>query len=129
MGHDIRRFIFKILVTAIILFLIAGILFTWFLPEAYLPILPWMLLFFTFVTITTYSYQLKLAGKDMGRFTRSTMIMSLLRILLYSIFAIAYLWVNKQNLEVFVVSLFIIYIIYTFLEVKSIARVIRSKGK
>src|SRR5690554_5478114 len=117
-----KKFISKIIVTSFILALLAFLFFTWIIPEFYIPILPWMILFFTAVTIATHTYQLNLAKKDVGRLARSTMIISMVRLMLYSLFAIIYLIGNKENIVVFVLSLVIIYMVYTIMEVRSIAK-------
>lgn len=128
MSRELKRFIGKILIAAVALATAGWAIFTWFAPNHYLPVLPWMLAFFTVVTILIHAWQLSLAKKDMGRFTRSSMIVSLLRLVLYSGFAIVFLINRSENIPAFVVSIVVVYIVFTFLEVADLAR-ITKKGK
>ncbi len=123
MSRELIRFIVKILVAALLLAATGWIVFTFYYPEKYLPILPWMLAFFTVFTILIHSWQLHLAKKKFALYVRSSMIVSLLRLVLYSGFAIAFLMTHSENIAVFVVCIAVVYLIYTFLEVSDIQRI------
>ena len=119
------RFSVKVLITSVALVIAGGIVFYFFLPEKYLPVLPWLVLFFMAVSITSHSYLLKQANKDSGKFIRASMVMSLLRLVLYSAFAIIYLALNNENAAVFVVCLAVVYIAFTFLEISNLSYMTR----
>lgn len=123
MSRELIRFIVKILVAALLLAATGWIVFTFYYPEKYLPILPWMLAFFTVFTILIHSWQLHLAKKKFALYVRSSMIVSLLRLVLYSGFAIVFLMTHSENIAVFVVCIAVVYLIYTFLEVSDIQRI------
>lgn len=123
----LKKFVIQVLVAAFIMVAFAWMVFSFFIPGEYITVLPWMLAFFTFLTILVHGYQLRLVNKDMGRFTRSSMIISMLRLMIYSIFAIVYLINNKENVPVFIVSLVLIYMVYTILEIKHITRFMNQK--
>lgn len=127
MSRELIRFILKILAAAFIMAATGWIVFNFYFPEKYLPILPWMLAFFTVTTILIHGWQLYLAKKKFALFVRSSMIVSLLRLVLYSGFAIFFLITHSENIEVFVVCLVVIYLIYTFLEVSDLSRINRQK--
>jgi hypothetical protein len=128
MSRELKRFIVKILIAAAVLTAAGWAIFTKFVPGQYLPVLPWMLAFFTVVTILIHAWQLSLAKKDMGRFTRNSMIVSLLRLLLYSGFAIVFLISHSENIPAFIVSIVVVYMVFTFIEVADLARITR-KGR
>lgn len=123
MSRELKRFIVKILIAAVVMATAGWVIFTKFAPGHYLPVLPWMLAFFTVVTILIHAWQLSLVKKDMGRFTRSSMIVSLLRLVLYSGFAIVFLINNSENIPAFIVSIVVVYMVFTFLEVADLARI------
>lgn len=127
MDRNIRRFIVKILIAAALMVIVAGFVFSFFIPEKYLPVLPWMLVFFSAVVILTHAWQVNIAKKGLGQFTRSSMLISMLRLMLYSVFAIAYLAINQNNAAVFVVSLVSVYSVFTLLEVSDLARIVKRK--
>jgi ABC-type dipeptide/oligopeptide/nickel transport system permease subunit len=127
MSREFSKFLTKILLAAVVLAIAGWIIFSFFVPQHYLPVLPWMLLFFVLVTLLTHGYQLRVAKKDMVRFTRISMIMSMLRLALYSLFAIVYLANNSEKAAVFVVCLVTVYIVFTIIEVANLARVTRKQ--
>jgi hypothetical protein len=126
MSREFKHFISKILIASLILVAAGWSVFTFITPGKYLSILPWMLIFFALVTILTYGYQLRLSKKNMGRFTRSSMLVSFLRLVLYSLFAIIYLATDSENAAVFVVCLVVIYLVFNFLEVADLFRISRK---
>jgi uncharacterized membrane protein HdeD (DUF308 family) len=123
MNSDFSKFLMKTIAAAIILAILGLLAFSFIFPEKYLPVLPWMLGFFALVTLITYYAQLRVAQKDFGRFTRSSMLVSFLRLILYSVFAFIYLSKNSDNAAVFVVCLAITYLTFTFIEVTDLSRV------
>ena len=124
----LKRFILKIVVAALAMTLLATILFKYFIPEHFIPILPWKLIFFTVITILIHWYQLTLLRKNLVAFVRSSMIISIIRLLLYSSFAIGYFIIDGENAPVFIVSLVIIYLVYTFLEIRDTTRIVQKKS-
>lgn len=125
MNRELLRFFLKILIVSVILALAGFVVFYFFLPGNYLPVLHWMLLLFMAITIASYAWQLRLAKKDMGKFIRSSMVLSVIRLFLYSAFAIIYLALNNENAAAFVVSLVVVYMAFTFIEVTDLARITR----
>ena len=125
MSRDLKQFIIKILASVAILIIFGWIVFSFIVPGKYLPVLPWMLAFFTLITILTYGYQLRLAKKDMARFTRTSMLVSILRLALYSFFTIIYIAYHKENAAVFVVSIILVYMVFTFLDIANLSKVLK----
>jgi len=129
MSRELNKFIIKILAAALILFVFGWIIFTFFVPAKYIDILPWMLLIFLIVTLVTFIFQLQVAKKDMARFSRISILVSFLRLVLYSAFAFIYLAKRSENAAVFVVCLVILYLVFTFLEVTELARISKNIKK
>ncbi len=116
MNREFFVFLAKILSATAILAVLGWGVFTFAVPGMYLPILPWMLLFFFVVTLLTYLLQHSVR-KNMKRFTHVSMIASMLRLILYSAFAFIYLYLKPENAVVFVVSLAVCWLVYTLMEV------------
>ncbi len=129
MSRELNKFIIKILAAALILFVFGWIIFTFFVPAKYIDILPWMLLIFLIITLVTFIFQLQVAKKDMARFSRISILVSFLRLVLYSAFAFIYLAKRSENAAVFVVCLVILYLVFTFLEVTELARISKNIKK
>lgn len=118
-----KRFLTKIILSASVLALAGWLAFSLFLPEYYLPIMPVALLLFLVITILVHAYQVRLAKRDMAKFTRSTMLVTLFKLIVYSVFAVVYIALNSENAVPFVVSLMIIYLVFSFIEVAEIATI------
>ena len=121
-----KRFIIKILIATAVLFFTGWLVFTFLAPQYYLPVFPWMLLFFLMVTLLIHSWQLGLAKKDIAKFSRYSMLISFLKLVVYSAFAITYLAIGSENLLVFVICLMLTYIVFTSIEVWELMRVTRK---
>jgi hypothetical protein len=63
MSGEFIRFSVKIVVAALALTIIGAVLFYFYLPDKYLPVLPWMLLFFMVATLVSYGLQYSVAKK------------------------------------------------------------------
>lgn len=124
-----KPFVIKILVVSAVLALIGWLVFKYFLPEYYLPVLPFVLLFFLAVTISVHAWQLKLAKKDIAKFARSNMLITFFKLIIYSVFAVVYIAVDSENALVFVICLMLLYLIFTFLEVSDLTRISKNKQK
>lgn len=127
MSTEFKRFVVKTFVAAGILVLFGWIIFEFVTSGKYLSVLPWMLAFIVLVTIITHAFQLRMAKKDMSRFAAINMIMSMLRLLLYSAFAFIYLYKNPHEPVVFVVCLVVCYIVFTYLSVADLSNVSKSR--
>lgn len=127
MSRDLKRFIAKILIAAIALAFAGWVIFTWFAVGHYLPVLPWMLAFFTVVAILIHAWQLTVAKRNMAKLTQTSMIVSLLRLVLYSGFAIVFLINHSENIPAFIVSIVVVYMVFTFLEVKELATMTKKR--
>jgi len=129
MSKSFRRLIFKVIVAAAALAVTGCLIFTLVVPGKYIPVLPWMLAFFALLTIGFHEYQLRLAKKNMARFVRYSMIITFVRLLIYSLFAIIYLSLRPENAPVFVVCLVLVYLIFSFIEVADLSRIIKQNNR
>ncbi len=117
-----KQFIAKILGVSVALIITGWIVFSLIIPEYYIPVLPYMLLFFLVVTIIVHAWQLKMAKKDIAKFTRSNMLVAFFKLVIYSVFAVVFIAIDRENAMVFVICLMIIYLIFTFVEVSDLSR-------
>lgn len=119
----LKGFVAKLVGLTAVLALIGWLVFSIFLPEFYLPVLPFLLIFFFVVTILIHGYQLKLAKKSIAKFTTSNMLITFFKLVLYSLVAIIYIALDSANAIPFVICLMLLYVIYTFFEVSEITRI------
>ncbi len=129
MNRELKKFVFKVIGVAVSLAIAGGLLFYLLLPDHYLPVLPWLLVFFMIVTIIIHAWQLALAKKNMRRFMQTSMVATLIRLVLYSAVAIVYIAINSENIIPFVVSIAVFYLAFTYLEVADLSRILRERKK
>jgi hypothetical protein len=124
-----KRFIINIAGISVVLTLIGWLIFSRFIPQYYLPALPFLLLFFAATSVLIHAYQLKLAKKDFAKFTRSNMLITFFKLVLYSAVAVIYMVADKENARVFVICFMVLYLIFTVFEVFSLIKIPNSKKK
>ena len=117
-----KQFIVKILGVSVALTITGWLVFSLFIPGYYIPVLPYMLLFFLVMTIAVHAWQLKMAKKDISKFTRSNMLVTFLKLVVYSVFAVIYIAINRENALVFIICLMIVYLIFSIIEVSELSR-------
>jgi len=118
-----KKFIINVAGISVMLILIGWLVFSLLIPQYYLPVFPFLLLFFAVSSVLIYGYQLKLAKKDFSKFTRSNMLITFFKLFLYSSVAIVYIALDTKNAKVFVVCFVILYLIFTVFEVFSLIRI------
>jgi hypothetical protein len=127
MNTDLKRFIAKAIGISAVIAFIGWMVFSLFMPQYYLPVLPYTLVFFLLITISVHAYQLKLAKKDLAKFTRSNMLITFFKLIIYSIFAVIYISMDSENALVFVVCLMLVYIAFSYIEVTELTKVSKRK--
>ena len=127
MNTNLKRFIAKTTGITALIALVGWLVFSLFLPQYYLPILPYTVLFFLVVTILVHAYQLKQAKKDLAKFNRGNMLITFFKLIIYSIFAVAYIAVHPENALIFVICLMLLYLVYSFIEVVELTRISNKK--
>ena len=100
-----KAFIVKLTGITFAIAVIGWLVFSLAFPEYYLPVLPFLLLFFYLATMGIHAYQLKMAQKDIGKFTRSNMLITFFKLVLYSVVAVVYIALDKENAIPFVICL------------------------
>ncbi len=117
-----KNYIIKILILTLILGVAGAMLFTTVVPQFYLPVFPWVLLFFAASSAGIHAYQLHMAKSDMGKFTRGNMILTFVKLVAFSAFAIIYIAVDTKNAKAFVVVFMILYLAFNVFEVTSLTK-------
>jgi len=120
MNHELRKFIINSIILTVIIALTGLLVFTTFLARYYLPVFPLLLLFFFFINIIIHSLLVFSSGKTKIKFETAYMLSFFIKFLGYIIFMMIYVKTHKENAMIFVACLFILYIIYTSFEIRSI---------
>ena len=93
-----KQFISGVAIISFLLALIGWLIFSQFIPEYYLPVLPFLLVFFIVISISVHAFQLHQANNNMAKFARNNMLVTFLKLILYSAVAIIYLAFESDRL-------------------------------
>jgi hypothetical protein len=123
-----KKYIQNLLVIVLIIIIISWFVFSKIVPQYYIPVFPFIVLFYVVTSVFLFIYQLRLAKKDMGKFTRSIMLITFVKLILYSTLAILYIAFDTENAKIFVVCFMSLYAVFTVFEVFSLLS-ITANGK
>jgi len=127
MNTLMKRFLVRSLVLALAFFVAGLILYTTVIPQYYLNILPAVLIFFFLTTNLVHAYLLRIAGKDMPKFTSHYMASGFLKMMFYLAVAIGFAIVSRGQVKPFLINYLAVYVGFTILEVAEISRVVKMK--
>lgn len=128
MNDLMKRFLIRSVILTVGIFILGWILYTQVIPQHYQQVFPFILLFFFLTTNLVHAYLLKIAGKDIPKFTTRFMAMSSLKMLFYLLVAIVYVLSSKEQAKLFLINYLAAYIGFTILEVAEISRVVKLKN-
>lgn len=123
-----KQFLIKSTILTVIVLLIGAGLYLTVLKSFYLPVLPFVVLFFYLATNLVHAYLLGVADKSGSRFTSKYMAVSFIKMFVYLAIAIVYVAMNKENAKPFVAGFLLLYIVYTSFEVVEFLKVVRQKN-
>ncbi len=129
MNIYLKKFSIKLLIVALVMLAFGAIAFKFFLSVFYMPLMLWALPFFFLVTLGVHAYQLKMVKTNPAKFTRVSMVMTFVKLLIYSLFTIISLAISTQNAIAFVLVVMVLYVVFTVTEVTDLMKIVRSTGK
>ncbi len=113
----IKKFSFRIIVFSAIIAALT-VIFQWLCPAYASPALPFIVLFFFVITLTTIYIVLRnTTGTDGRKFVSSYMLSRIIKIFSCLIFLVLYLLLNKNDSLRFAISFLVIYFLYSIFEV------------
>lgn len=127
MNQFMKRFLIRSVILSLILLIAGWILYTQIIPQHYSNVLPFILILLFLTTNLIHAYLLRIAEKNISKFTTQFMAMSSLKMLLYLVIIIGYIWIGRAQAETVCINFFVAYIGFTIMEVTEISRVVRLK--
>ncbi len=121
-----RTFVIRALIVT------AAVLVLWVLALLYLPVgyispaIPWIIFFFLILTLSIFYYQLMASIKRVSKFVNVFMIAIGLKLIVSLIIIALYAFLNKADAVNFIISFFIIYLIFTVFEILQLLKVQNS---
>jgi F0F1-type ATP synthase assembly protein I len=117
-----KNFIKTLLITTVLVVLAAVLLYMNIPAEYYTPALPYMIAFFALATLTVYYFMLKATEKRPAKFVNIFMLTTTLKLLIYLAVMLVYALINREDARPFIITFFILYLIYTIVEVVSLLK-------
>jgi hypothetical protein len=118
-----RRFTNQALILTLILAAIYTIALV-FMPSMYLsPTIPVIIIFFLILTLTVFYLQLKASVNRLSKFVNVFLMATGFRLLGFLVIIVVYSILNKADAVNFIISFFIIYLIFTVFEVVQLLNV------
>ncbi len=115
-----RNFIIKISILTLILAIISALIFSFLLKEVYFATFPFLLLAFPIISVITHFQLLKASKKSLAAFNIAFMLSFMIKLFAYLGLAATIIKLEADNKTSFVISLLLLYLIYTVFDVKTI---------
>lgn len=129
MKQKFNAFLLKIAILTASILVIAYFLFTELLSAYYLPVFPWLLAFFVTVTSLVHFFHLKSQESVGAKFARFAIAINGIKIGLYLIFILAYVFLKRDTAVPFLFGFFVLYLIFNLFEVVIYQMVLRKDLK
>jgi len=98
-----------------------GALVYGFLPnEYYTPAFPFLLVFFVLATMAIYHFMLRALQKRPARFVNIFLLTTMVKLLAFMTLMLTYSLINRSDARTFIVAFFVLYIVFTIVEVVSL---------
>ena len=120
MNIELVKFIKRVSLLSVITATVAFLL-TYIIPGIFItPTLPFLILFFFAVAIIVHFALLKISEKQSSKFISMYLLVTVIKNFFYIIILLAYVFLNHYDAVTFIVTFFILYLIFTILEIISI---------
>lgn len=113
-------FIKRILVFSAIISVIGYFSYRWLIPQFYLPIFPFLIVFFIMITIGVHSILTKAGKQRISKFSTFYIGSMSIKLFVYIIFMAVYVFIDKPNALSFLLNFLVLYFLYTFFETWSL---------
>ena len=124
----LKKYIIRLLLFSVILSAAAYILFEFVLGQYYLPVFPFLILFFTLVSISIHYLLLKASNFRIAKFSTFFMGSTSVKLFLYIIFLVIYVLVDKSNAVPFLLTFLALYFLFTIFETFSLLIDLKEKN-
>lgn len=120
MKKKFGQFILKLTILSLIVWVISLILGKFVLRDVIPPVVNYIIILFYMTTAGVHYVLLRITELNPRKFVSYFMLATFAKLMTYMIVIVAYVFVMKKEILAFVLSFFILYIIFTVFEVTSI---------
>ncbi|HBL74893.1 MAG: hypothetical protein A2W90_07020 [Bacteroidetes bacterium GWF2_42_66] len=122
MNNSFFSFYKKSTLVTLVLFILGWIVFRFLLKDFYHPFFPFLLLFFYLLSLTIQYFLYKIIKMSMLNFSTRFMAFTMSKMLVLLVLALVYILLNKEDAIAFIVVFFLLYVIYTAVEIHDIMK-------
>lgn len=123
-----KGFIIKTLSLSLGLIIVKYISLRYLFPNAQIPLFILIVIFFFAVTNFVHYHLLRITEKNVRKFNTHFLGMNMIKMFVYFLVALIYLWFYREFAKEFLISLFIIYAGYSAIEVIELTRIVKQKN-
>lgn len=121
-----KRFLIQELVFTALVAIMALALFNTILAKFYLPVF-WGLIAIIAILTSVFHYSIiQIQDKGASKFATRFMMVSGIKMMIYLVFITAYAFIFPDKAKIFLISFFILYLLYTVFEVALIVRYLKK---
>jgi hypothetical protein len=121
------RFYKQLLWLILVIEIFGSILFTTILKEYYLPVFPFLVLFFAVMTVSFHTILMRSLKKAPKSFSYVFMGLSGGKLLLILLLVVVYLILRRETVIPFLAGTFLLYLVFTLFEVKTLLQLVQGK--
>ncbi len=121
------RFLKQVLMLSMIVGALGAILFMTVLKAYYLPVFPVLLVFFAAMTVFFHIVLVRSLKKSPNKFSIVFMSLSAGKLFLMLLLIVVYLILRKDTVITFLAGTFLLYLVFTLFEVKTLLRLVQGK--
>jgi hypothetical protein len=121
-----RKFIITLLFITLIILILGYVLFLFFIPHYYFPYFPVIPAFLLVVTILVHGFLIKASENDPRKFTSKYLGAMGLKMFIYLVFLVVFLFIDTAHAVPFLVSFLATYTAFTTYEVISILKFLKK---
>ena len=122
------KYITRLLIFAAVLSLVVYGLFTTVLEQFYLPVFPYLIAFFVSISVLVHFILLKASNYRIAKFSTFFMGSVTLKLFMYIIFLVVYVLFDKENAVPFLITFFVLYLVFTIFETISLLIDLKEKN-
>ena len=112
-----KRFLRTLVIATLAIIIISAIVYAALPTGYYTTAFPFLVVFFFAATLLVYYFMLKSLEKRPAKFVNIFLLTTMVKLLVYMAVMVSYALVNRGEARQFIVAFFILYIIYTIIEV------------
>lgn len=112
-----KRFIRTLVIATLVVIIVSAIVYA-ALPAGYYTLsFPYLIVFFFVATLLVYYFMLKSLEKRPAKFVNIFLLTTMAKLFVYMAVMVSYALINREEARQFIIAFFILYIIYTIIEV------------